>query len=95
MRTDDASDIIFHIRPMWGLKWDLKMGVKDKLFNWNTLYINFNTFGSHLLLVGAKMRPQNGGKDKVFDWNTLYTNFNTFRKAEFESDIFFSQPPHE
>ena len=39
------SDINFYIRLLWVLKWEPKIGVKCKPFDWNMSYINFNIFG--------------------------------------------------
>ena len=82
-----------------GAEMGLKTGVKCKLFDWNTSYINFNIFGDvksksdvnfYIRLIwelkwGSKM----GVKCKLFDWNLSYINFSIFGDAVFESDINF------
>jgi len=78
-------------------------GVKWKLFDWNTSYINFNIFGDAEFesdinfyvhpIWGLKWGPKMGVKWKLFDWNTSYINFNIFGDAEFESDINFYVRP--
>ena len=79
--AESESAIIFHVRPIWGLKLGPKRGVKfkvfDKVFNRNNLYIDFNIFGDaesesaiifHVRLTwGLKLGSKRGVKFKVFD----------------------------
>jgi len=43
--AESESAIIFHVQPIWGLKWGPKKGVKFKVFDQNNSYIDFNIFG--------------------------------------------------